>query len=160
MSFNLIQTFKNYFNNRKDQKKIKVQLRRIGTQQWIDMLRDLGLNAITFPIFIIREEWNGITLTLVSDLKEFAISNSIHYWPLDYDAKLLDSYGNMWTWKYDDYNKTNLPGSLLKTSSLEEVKEIINKGIIGYKSENEIKSIVNSASSINGLFNSLLKFNF
>ena len=110
MNFKPIKTVKVYLNDRKKKKSIEAERKKLGFKKWMQKLYALGFKDISFPILIICDEWSGIELILVDDLEEFAFTNSIHYWPLDSDARLLDSNGNLWTWKYDNFNKTNLPG--------------------------------------------------
>ena len=109
MNLNLIEALKNYLRNRKEQESLKKKIEIKGINDWIDKLHKLGFKDISFPILIVYDEWDGIHLQIFSDLSEFAFTNSIHYWPLDYDTKLLDCKGNLWSWKYDNMNKTNLP---------------------------------------------------
>jgi len=158
MISNLIETIKNYLRNRKEQQSFKKKIEENGINDWIDKLYKLGFKDISFPILIVYDEWDGIHLMIVGDIREFAITNSIHYWPLDYDTKLLDCKGNLWNWKYDNINKTNLPGTMIKSLEIEEVKELVNQGIIGHKSENEIKSKLNDAINIDELLHKLSNY--
>lgn len=160
MISSLINKVENYLLKRKENKKIKEKLRSIEIGKWITKLDELGFKDISFPILIVYDEWDGIHLQTVDDLREFALTNSIHYWPLDYDTKLLDSNGKFFTWKYDNINKTNLPGTIIKLLEIKEAKELIRQGIIGHKLENEIKSKVNNALSINELFKELSSYYF
>jgi hypothetical protein len=156
----LVNKVKNYFLKRKEHRKIKEELESIEIGKWISKLYELGFKNISFPICIVYDEWDGIHLNTVEDITEFALTNSIHYWPLDYDTKLLDSRGNLWTWKYDEVNKTNLPGTIIKTLSMAEVKTLIIEGIINHKLEDEIKLKVDNASTIDKLFKELLEYDF
>jgi len=158
MNSNLIEAFKNYLRNRKEQQSVKKKFEKNGIKNWINKLYQLGFKDISFPILIVYDEWDGIHLQIVSDLSEFALTNSIHYWPFDYDTKLLDCKGNLWSWKYNNMNKTNLPGTMIKSLEIEEAKGLIRQGIIGYKLENEIKSKVNEATTIDELLSKLSKF--
>ena len=157
MNLNPIKVIKTYFSSRKEKKLLKVEREKLGFEKWMQKLYALGFKDISFPILIIYDEWRGIELTLVDDLEEFAFTNSIHYWPLDSDARLLDINGNLWSWKYDNINKTNLPGIFKVKLTLEDVKKIVREGIIGQKLENEIKIIINNANTIRELFNRLDK---
>ena len=147
--------FKNYIQKIKDKKNLKTQIKRGERQKWIDKLNDLGFKEIEFPIFIVYDKWNGINLTLVGDLEEFAVTNSIHYWQLDNDSRLLDRNGRLWSWKYDHQNKTNLPNTFIKQLTLKDVKKIVIEGIIGFKSEDELKTIIVKVETIEKLFNRL-----
>ena len=144
----------------KKHKKIKKELESIEIGKWITKLYELGFKDISFPVLIVYDEWDGIHLNIVSGIEEFALTNSIHHWPLDYDTKLLDSHGKFFTWKYDEINKTNLPGTLIKTLNLEEVIILISEGIIDHKLENEIKLKMSSANTIDELLKELFNYDF
>lgn len=156
MSFKPVLTIKNYFDVKKEKKNAKAKISRENLKQWVDKLSELGFKEIAFPIFIVYDKWNGIELTCVSDLNEFAYTYSYHYWPLDDDSKLLDRNGNLWSGKYDKLNKTNLPNTFIMTLKLENVKELLREGIVGHKSENELKVIIEESRTIEVLFNRLV----
>ena len=140
--------------------KIKKELESIEIGKWITKLYELGFKDISFPILIVYDEWDGIHLQIVSNIAEFALTNSIHHYPLDYDTKLVDSNGKFFTWKYDDINRTNLPGPLIRTLNLEEVRILLSEGIIDHKLENEIKLKMSNANTIDELLKDLFNYEF
>jgi hypothetical protein len=89
--------------------------------KWKDQLLESGFSKITFPILI----KNGYDLDLVY-FDEFAIDPDIYYWPFTIDCELIDGNGHVWSWVYDDKNKTNRPGQLKKVIAVDDLKWLIH----------------------------------
>jgi hypothetical protein len=94
----------------------------------------IGFDKINFPILII----DSSDLSYVGDLKEFAIDPDLHFHEFTNDLELLDSEGNLWSWKYDKRIKSNMSGEINKILNNEEVKELVKIQFEGTKIEEEI----------------------
>jgi hypothetical protein len=89
--------------------------------QWADTLYRLGFIKVTFPI-ILRD---SVYFEVIYKLQDFAIDPDFYYHKFDSDTELIDCTGQLWSWKYDNISKTNLPGELIRTMTVDEVREII-----------------------------------
>jgi hypothetical protein len=140
----LFLTIKNFFHSFRAEHAI------MRTGKWTEQLLNLGFDKIAFPILI----KDGADLNLVY-LKEFAIDSDLHSLEFESNFELIDSNGQVWTWKYDHINKTNLPGDLIRTMSLDEVKEIVNGYFDDTKIKTDIEALTKEASSIHDLLEKL-----
>jgi hypothetical protein len=114
---------------------------------WINQLSSLGFDKIAFPILI----KDGADLDLVY-LDQFAMDADLHYHEFENNYELIDSNGKVWNWKYDTMNKTNLPGTYIRTMNLDEVKKIVNIYFENSKMKNEIQVLTEEMNSIKDLF--------
>ena len=117
---------------------------------WMNQLNNLGFDKVTFPILI----QDGADLNMVY-LEEFAGDPDLHYWEFDSDYKLIDSNGQLWTWKYDHTNKTNLPGTFIRTMTLDEVKKIVTDYFRDSKIQSEIETLTKVIKTIIDLIENL-----
>lgn len=88
------------------------------SSNWLELIKKLGFDKISTP-FIIK---NGLDLELVT-LEVFAMDPDFFYWEYGSNIDLIDSRGELWSWKYDEINKTNLPGDYKRTLKIDEVRK-------------------------------------
>ncbi len=91
------------------------------SRKWEENLLELGFNKISFPILI----KNGYDLNLVY-FDEFTSDPDIYYWQFPIDCELIDVNGYVWSWIYDDRNKTNIPGQFKKGIAVDELKSLMH----------------------------------
>lgn len=139
----LVQTIKNFFGSFSSSSDSR-------TIEWMKDLNNLGFDKIAFPILI----KDGADLNLVY-LDEFASDPDLHYWEFNSDYQLIDSNGQLWTWKYDHTNKTNLPGTFIRKMTLDEVKKIVNTYFRDSNVKKEIEALTSEATTIFELFEEL-----
>lgn len=122
---------------------------------WTTRLNNLGFNEVTFPI-LLKE---GKDIEIVCSLKDFASDPDLYFHD-QYDERnvFIDSKGQIWSWKYDKANNTNLPSTVKSILTLAEVKEIISLYFIGNKVEQEIHLRTKQVSTIEELFNAIADF--
>ena len=139
----LVQTIKNFFGGFSGSTNSR-------TTNWMNQLNNLGFDKIVFPILI----KDGTDLNLVY-LEEFAIDADLHYHEFENTYELIDSNGQLWTWKYDHTNKTNLPGTFVRTMTLDEVVKIVNTYFRYSKVKTEIEALTSEATTIFDLLEKL-----
>lgn len=120
------------------------------TIDWMNDLNNLGFDKVAFPILI----KDGTDLNLVY-FDEFASDPDLHYREFESNYELIDSNGQLWTWKYDHTNETNLPGTFIRTMTLDEVKKIIDTYFSDRKVKTEIEKLSSEAKTIFDLFEKL-----
>lgn len=139
----LVQTIKNFLSSF-----ISSSDRR--TIEWMKDLNNLGFDKIAFPILI----KDGADLNLVY-FDEFASDPDLHYREFESNYELIDSNGQLWTWKYDHTNEINLPGTFIRTMTFDEVKKIVNTYFRDSKVKTEIEKLSSEAKTIFDLFEKL-----
>lgn len=116
----------------------------------MNQLSNLGFNKIAFPILI----KDGDDLNLVY-LDEFAKDADLHYHEFENNYELIDSNGQLLTWKYDHTNKINLPGTFIRTMTLDEVKKMVNTYFRESKVKTETEVLTSEATTIFDLLKKL-----
>lgn len=134
---NPFKKIKDYFNKR--------------DAEWTIQLNDLGFHAVTFPIMLTE----GVDIDVVCTLKDFASDPDLYFHEYDERNSFIDSKGHFWTWKYDQSNKTNLPGTIKSTMTVDEVRKKISDYYKGTKTEQEINQLTNQILTIDGLLNAI-----
>ena len=112
----------------------------------------MGFNKISFPIII----KDGGDIDIIYELKDFALDSD--YYLHEFDNRLMfliDGNGQVWSWKYDLVNRTNLPDKLKQTLSFEEVKKLIENYYRGSKIEVEMKGVIRNVSTIRKLIDAI-----
>jgi len=130
---NPFKAIKNYFNEK--------------DIEWTSKLHHLGFDKIHFPIII----KDGPDLDVVYELRDFAIDSDFYFHEFDQQIEMIDSTGQLWDWKYDTVNKTNLPNTVKRTLTFDEVNTIINLYFQGTNMELDIKEQTGKVSTINML---------
>jgi hypothetical protein len=97
-----------------------VSSREEKSRKWKDNLLELGFKKISFPI-LIKE---GYDLNLVY-FDEFFNDPDLYYWQFSNDCELIDINGHVWSWIYDDKNRTNIPGQLKRVIDVDDLKRLI-----------------------------------
>jgi len=121
-----------------------------SSDEWMNQLIKLGFDKIAFPILI----KDGAVLELVY-LEGFATDPDLHYHEFGSNCELIDSNGQLWTWKYDAAYKINLPGNYIRAMTLDEVKMVVNNYFAKTKIKNDIQKLKEEASSILDLLEKL-----
>jgi|JI10StandDraft_1071094.scaffolds.fasta_scaffold449810_2 hypothetical protein len=119
--------------------------------EWTIQLNDLGFHTVTFPILL----QDGIDINVVCTLKDFASDPDLYLHEYDEQNAFIDSKGHLWSWKYDKSNKTNLPGTIKSTLTIDEVRKIISDYFKGAKTEQEVNKLTNQILTIDGLINAI-----
>jgi len=141
MTLNPIKAIKLYFaNKREDQKKRQ--------KEWVEKLSQLGFNQLPFPIII---KWDKINIEIVMNLEEFAFDPDYYFHEFDSNMELIDSRGQLWSWKYNSTIRTNLPGKIKRTLIFDDVKKIVINHLEKRKLGQEIKNSVGKISTIDKL---------
>lgn len=131
----IFNTIKDYFN-KKD-------------IEWTKRLDELGFHAVTFPIML-KE---GADIDVVCTLQDFASDPDLYFHEYDERNNFVDSKGQNWTWKYDQNNKTNLPGIVKSILTVDDIKKIISNYYKGTKIEQEIAHSIIDVTTIDSLLN-------
>lgn len=129
-----------FFERRKEKRMINENL-------WIESLNELGFKKVTFPIILKF----GTDIHVIYSLKDFALDVDLYFFEFDRDSELIDSKGQLFSWKYDVKNKTNLPNHLKRLLTLEEVKSIIIDYFRDSKLALEIKEKIDKITAIDTL---------
>lgn len=119
-----------------------------SVSQWTQRLNTLGFDKISFPILIV----DSPNIDFVYSLTDFASDPDIYHWAFEKNYQLIDCNGNLWTWTYDNVNKTNLPNSFLQTLTLDEISEVLLRYFSGSIPEPTIKNIIAETSTVSDLF--------
>ena len=114
-------------------------------------MKELGFAKILFPIIIV----DGTDIDIVYTLEDFALDPDIFFWSFDDHMELLDSNGNIWSWKYDHENKTNLPGEFKRTVDIDGIRDLINTYFKNTKVRGKVKKLTEDATSISALIESV-----
>jgi len=119
-----------------------------GKIELVDKLSSLGFVQITFPIIL----KDGNNLDLVYSLKDFAVDPDLSFHEFGNNYELIDANGNLWALRYDRLNQANIPGTLKRIITLEDIREIVNNYFKDSKIQNEVKTISLKVKTISEFF--------
>jgi hypothetical protein len=93
--------------------------------KWLNELLDYGFRNITFPIAIIDDSSNSLTIILA--LEEYAYDPDLYFWPFRKDATLIDSNGIHYNLRYQEELEFSYPKEKIGEVDLNTVKQLIKQ---------------------------------
>jgi hypothetical protein len=106
---------------------IKTTEHQERSNEWLNELLNWGFRNITFPVAIINDSKNS--LTIISTLEEYALDPDLHFWPFTSDTTLIDSNGMKYNLRYKEEPGFSYPSEKIAEVDLNMVKQLVTQRV-------------------------------